>query len=197
MKNIFLFAIAILTTGLVLAGNGNSSTVKVSTEESTLAWEGSKVTGSHNGVIAIKEGNLVVEDNVLKGGSFTIDMETIECLDLEGDWGAKLVGHLESADFFNVAEFKTAMFTITKVTPTQEEGANVQIEGDLTIKGITQSISFPAQVDVLGENATATANFTVDRTKWDIRYGSGSFIDGLGDKMIYDDIKFSIQLNSI
>ena len=179
------FTLAANTTNPVT--NGDTKTVNV--EESTITWTGKKVTGSHTGTINLQSGNLDFENGALVGGSFTIDMNTIVCTDL-GEGGArKLEGHLKSDDFFGVAENPTAGLTITGVEAGEEAGT-YNITADITIKGITKPISFTANV---GES-NATATVTIDRSEFNVRYGSGSFFDNLGDKTIYDDFELVLDV---
>jgi len=125
-------------------------------------------------------------------------MTSINTTDLEGEMKGKLDGHLASEDFFNVAEYKTSTLVINKIRPARpagEKAPNHIVSGDLTIKGITHEIDFPALITYSADGTMmADASFTIDRTKWEIRYGSGSWFDGLGDKMIYDDIEFDLSL---
>ncbi len=171
--------------------------VKVDTNSSQIAWVGKKVTGQHNGTVNIKEGALEMEDGQVTGGSFVIDMTTIDVLDLEGEYKGKLMGHLRSDDFFSVEKFPTAKFVITSIDKSEATDATHFVAGDLTIKGITNKITFPANVTVKNGKANAKASFPLDRTKWQVKYGSGSFFDGLGDKMIYDDFELTVNLSSL
>ena len=181
-----VFAAAALVLG---SYNTNAQDAyKVNSEKSKLEWLSKKVTGQHNGDIVIKEGVLELDGSKITGGEFTIDMNTINCTDLTGEYKGKLEGHLKAPDFFDVTNHATAKFKIKSIT------ADGNVVGDLTIKGITKEISFPATVKVDGKQVRAEANFKIDRTKWDIKYGSGSFFEGLGDKMIYDDIDFTVSL---
>lgn len=164
----------------------------VDTEQSTLIWTGRKVTGEHTGTIKIKEGNLDVNGDKLQGGSFVIDMSTIENDDLEGEYKGKLEGHLKSDDFFGVANHPTAQFVITKAKAKKD--GQYDITGDLTIKNITNEVTFPATVKVSNGQVTADAKIVVDRSKYDVRYGSGSFFDNLGDKTIYDEFDLEVSL---
>ncbi|MFT6036091.1 MAG: polyisoprenoid-binding protein YceI [Marivirga sp.] len=191
----------ILTIGLSLVVVLSAFTllrkeVAIDTNESSIAWVGQKVTGEHNGTVKIKSGALMVEGANITGGNFVIDMASINVLDLEGDMKGKLMGHLKSDDFFSVEKFPTASFKITSVSESEQEGATHYIAGDLTIKGITNKITFPAVVSMVGSKVNAKAKFDLDRTKWNVKYGSGSFFDGLGDKMIYDDFKIELTLSS-
>lgn len=171
--------------------------VKVDTNSSQIAWVGKKVTGQHNGTVDIKEGALEMEDGQVVGGSFDIDMTTVNVLDLEGEYKDKLMGHLRSDDFFSVDKYPTAKFTITSIEESEATDATHFVAGDLTIKGITNKITFPATVTITDGKANAKASFALDRTKWDVKYGSGSFFDGMGDKMIYDDFELTVNLSSL
>ena len=129
------------------------------------------------------------ENGNLTRGKFEIDMTTIRCTDLSGDSQAKLEGHLKSDDFFGVKNYNTATLVAKNFIPNGREG-EYKVIADLTIKGITKEIKFYANV---GEN-NATADITVDRTEFDVRYGSGSFFDNLGDKTIYDNFDLTVNL---
>ena len=159
---------------------------------SSIEWIGKKVTGQHNGTISLKEGVLDIEKGNLKSGKITINMESITCSDLEGDWSQKLVGHLNSADFFDVKNHKTAILEIKEVKNIENNKFNVS--GDLTIKGISKEINFPATIEIKDGKLAAFAEINIDRTLYNIKYGSGKFFEGLGDKMIDDlfTVKFKI-----
>jgi polyisoprenoid-binding protein YceI len=165
----------------------------VSLEQSKVEWVGKKVTGQHNGTVAIKDGSLVIKDGMLKGGEFTIDMTTITSTDLEGEYQQKLNGHLKSADFFGVEKYPEAKFVITDVKESGKNG-RFSVTGDITIKETTKAISFDAQLVNSGEGIVAVADIVIDRSEFDVRYGSGSFFDNLGDKTIYDDFTLSVNL---
>ncbi|MEH0155055.1 YceI family protein [Limibacter armeniacum] len=169
------------------------STYKVDSEASKMEWVGKKVTGQHTGTIKISDGAVEVSDGKLVGGNFTIDMSTINNTDLESaDDKAKLEGHLKSDDFFSVEKFPKATFEIEKAD--EKGGGEYEITGNMTIKGISNKISFPASVTIEDNKLTAAATITVDRTKFDVKYGSGSFFSDLGDKMIYDDFEINLDL---
>lgn len=167
--------------------------MKVDAAASVVSWKGYKVTGSHYGKIAVKQGKLDFKDGNLVGGSFEIDMNSITCEDLSGGGADKLVGHLKSDDFFGSAKYPTAKFVITQVVSRGTPGA-YKITGDLTIKTSTKPIRFNADVKEEGGKYVATAKITVDRSDYDVRFGSGSFFDSLGDKTIYDDFDLDIKL---
>jgi len=163
------------------------------TENSEILWKGHKVTGEHAGTLEFKETDLKFEGTKLIGGSFVVDMTTLKVTDLEGNMAKKLAGHLKSADFFGTGDYPTSKFNITKVEAGEKDN-EYAVTGDLTIKKTTLSINFPVKVVVKNKTFTSTATLKVDRSKFDIRYGSGSFFDGLGDKMIYDEFDLDIKI---
>ena len=154
---------------------------EIKIETSSVTWKGYKVTGSHKGSIALKEGQLSFKDEKLVGGEFVMDMSTIENTDMEGEYKAKLEGHLKSDDFFGVEKFPTASLVFKKVKSTGKN--SYEVTADLTIKDKTNPVTF--DLSVYGNKATA--NIKIDRTKFDVRYGSTSFFDDLQDKAIYDE----------
>ena len=165
-----------------------TQSVEINAANSQIVWNASKVTGTHTGTIQLSKGSLEFKNSKLSGGEFVIDMTTINTTDLEGEWKQKLDGHLKSDDFFGVEKFETASLKITAAKSTGKDSYNVT--GDITIKGITQSVSFPATVT----SDMATAKITLDRTKFNVRYGSNSFFDNLGDKAIHDEFTLDISL---
>ena len=180
-------------------GFAKEESFNVDVKQSKLEWHGKKVTGEHNGLINIKGGMLNFKDAMLVGGQFEIDMTSIVDLDLESEqWNTKLVNHLKSDDWFSVEKFPTATLIITEVNPHKAEkgDANYWIKGDLTIKGITNPIEFAAKVEKTENNVTGSATMIIDRSKFDVRYGSGSFFEGLGDKLIYDEFDMKISLTA-
>jgi polyisoprenoid-binding protein YceI len=195
MKKQILFAalsIAAIGFSAFTTKEGNS-TMSVNVSESKVVWLGKKVTGEHTGNINLKSGDLVINDGKLSGGSFVVDMNSITNSDIENEeYNGKLVGHLKSDDFFGVEKFPTAKFVIKDVK--MQTATKYHIKGDMTIKGITHAVEFPAEISVLEDKAVASASITIDRSKYDVKYGSGSFFDNLGDKMIYDDFTLSITL---
>ena len=169
--------------------------VKVNTDASSLIWTGSKLTSSHQGTINLKSGEIEIKDGKLVGGEFIIDMTSIKNTDIEDEeYRAKLDGHLKSKDFFNVEQFPLATITITKAV--KGDGDFYKVVADLTIKGITHPVTFQANVAINELNFLARAKIKIDRTKWDIKYNSGSFFDGLGDYLILDEIEFDVFLLS-
>lgn len=167
--------------------------VPVDSSASKVVWTASKVTGTHTGTVNVKSGELKMDGGKLTGGSFDMDMTFITCTDLEGEWKDKLVGHLKSADFFGTDKFPTARFVITRAIPIDTKG-NYKVIGNISIKNITKEIRFNAKVAEAGGENTATAKIILDRTDFDVRFGSGSFFDGLGDKTIYDEFELQVSL---
>ena len=172
--------------------------VAIDLEQSKVEWTGEKLTGSHTGTVALRSGQAIIEDGQLVGGKFEIGMDTIVNKDLSDEKdNAKLTKHLKSDDFFGVEAFPVTTFTITKAValPATRGGqANYEISGDLTIKGITLPLTFPAAVEIGDKSAKASATLAVDRTKYNVRYGSGKFFENLGDKLIYDEFKINLDL---
>jgi len=177
----------------------SAETFVVDTEKSSMAWIGKKILGKHNGTIKIKSGKVNYDKDGISG-TFLIDMTTIANLDIENEtYRQKLVDHLKSEDFFSVQKYPASVFKITKSEPAGKGSHgkdSYRISGDLTIKGITHPISFPASVVLNPEGFSALAHFSIDRTKWNIRYGSGSFFKGLGDKAILNEIEFELTIVS-
>jgi polyisoprenoid-binding protein YceI len=170
-----------------------SKDYSVDTKASTLEWTAKKVTGQHTGTIAFGESTLNVEKQKITGGKLTVDMNTIVNTDLtDAGYNQKLIGHLKSDDFFGVAKFPQSTLEVKKVVAKGEK--LYHFNADLTIKGITSPVEFDAEVNEISGQLTATGLLTVNRTKFGIKYGSGSFFEGLGDKMIYDDFTLKFKL---
>ena len=189
-----MMALAIASTAW--AGDKNQSdkgqVYVVDTEASVIQWKGAKVSGEHYGKLSFKGGEIVVANEAIESATVKTDMTTITCEDMEGQWADKLVGHLKSPDFFNVEEHPEARFELTQFE--KGEDGKYKISGNLVIKGISHPVSFPAEVKMTDAKLVAKAKVTFDRTKYDIRYGSGKFFEGLGDKMIYDEVSFDFAL---
>ena len=174
----------------------------ISLSDSKVNWTGKKPGGSHEGFVSLASGELKVDKNEIKGGSFVIDLGSIVNTDLkDADMNDKLVGHLKSADFFDVQKFPTARFEITKVTKLNGNAAagapksTHNIEGNLTIKGVTKKVSFDASINMLNGKLTASSlPFTIDRTQWGVNYQSKSIFAELKDQFIYDEITLAVDL---
>jgi len=160
---------------------------------SYVKWTGYKVTGKHFGKVMLKSGSLEFEGDNLIGGSFEMDMTSITVEDLSGEGAKKLGGHLKSDDFFGVATYPTSKFVITKVVSRGTPGA-YKIIGNLNLKATTKELRFNADIKTVEGKQTAMAKITLDRSEYDIRFGSGSFFENLGDKTIYDEFDLEINL---
>jgi len=198
MKQVaFILSLAVMA-GFAFTNPVEVVSYKVDASGSQVEWVAKKVTGQHNGVVTLQEGSLEYTDGSLSGGSFVVDMTSIAVLDLEGNMKGKLEGHLKSPDFFAVEEFPTATFTITKVIPRGVAG-EYKVEGDLTVKGHTQSVKIPViklEESEAGIKTIEAISLTLDRTDFDVRYGSGTFFSNLGDKTIYDDFELTINVSA-
>lgn len=193
MKQI-LFALSAATLVMVSCQNAPEADQAVATETqapvaaagdtftidatgSKIGWIGTKTGGQHIGSFLLKNGSFTVADGNLTGGSFTIDVNSLAVTDLSGDDKAKLEGHLKSGDFFLADSFPTADFEITGVTPidpatgnSKLAGATHTISGNLTLRGETKNVSFPAIVKIEGNTVSAIADFNIDRTNWGLSY---------------------------
>lgn len=171
------------------------------TEKSKIMWSGNKPTGTHTGTISLASGELMVNEKTMEAGAFSINMKSINVTDLEaGDGKENLEAHLmgtvegKEGDFFNVNEFPTAMFEITSITGDQYKPT---VNGNLTIKGKTNPVSFNATVSYPGDTMfLKSEKFKIDRTKWGVNYGSKSIFDNLGDKFISDEMELQVELHA-
>jgi polyisoprenoid-binding protein YceI len=195
MKKILLSLVLSIGTLFAFATKPHIDNVRVNAESSTVKWIGSKVASSHEGKVSISKGVLSIDHGILVGGEIAIDMRTITNTDMEGGRKQKLESHLKNKDFFNVEAFPLAIIKI--IGAEKGKGNMYEITANLTIKGIEHPITFEADVNINGVNFLAEARIKIDRTKWGIRYGSGSFFEDLGDKMILDEIAFEIFLLSV
>ncbi len=200
MKNVFISKFFVLVLFAFVFHSLNSSaadTYNLDLKKSKIKWIGKKFLGSHWGWVKFKSGTLVFDENRIVSAEFEVDMNSIENEDLKDPAAKnKLIGHLKSDDFFSVAKFPIAKFVLTHSTPLQPEkpnDPNFAITGKMTIKGITQTISFPAKINIENDKIKAKVKIEIDRTKFDIRFGSGSFFENLGDNVIYDN--FTLELN--
>lgn len=165
----------------------------IDTNESVITWEGFMVFSfdkEHKGYLHLSEGDLMIENNKLVGGVAEIDMNSMEFAD-KADKNTP-IKHLKSADYFDVEKFPTSSFTITKVDSVIRE--SIKITGNLTIKGVTNSITFPATIQANDTIVKANGKVVIDRTKWGIRYASGKFYDNLADQAVSDDIELQMKI---
>ena len=176
--------------------NVGSQKLVVDTLASTVAWKGYKPGGSHHGTLGIKQGELSIENGELVSGTFTLDMNKILCEDLtDAKMNEQLVGHLKSADFFDVAKYPEGKFTITTVEKLNDGVNTHRISGNLELKGVSKNITFDANVTNEGTIYKATtATFTIDRTQWGVNYGSKNIFKDLKDSFINDDMEVTITI---
>ncbi len=187
-----LFALSTTAT----AGDG----LKVNADKSKIFWTGKKVTGEHTGTLLIKSGEVELKDGKPARVELDLDMATIKVTDITDEGtNAKLLGHLKSDDFFSVEKNPTGKFVATSFTEikgAKDREPNYTVKGKLTLKGITHDIEFPAMIMVKGNNVVANGNVTFDRTKFEIKYGSGNFFQGLGDKAISDEVALNFVFSA-
>jgi polyisoprenoid-binding protein YceI len=185
MKRIIIFTVIQL---LILNLAAAQEKFSADTALTKLAWLGEKVTGQHTGSIKLKSGWLEWNGNSITGGEILVDMASLK----DSENNTRLEGHLKSDDFFGVAAFPVSKLVITGSTPF-DKGTGV-VNGILTIKGISNPIVFKAAYQKKDEGLWFFANIAVDRTKYNIRYGSGTFFENLGDKTIFDEFKVKVNL---
>lgn len=192
----------------------NASTYSVDKAQSTVTWVGTKPTGRHDGRFPIEEGSLQVENNKVVGGSITFDLNKLDVTDAEisDEDKGKLIGHLHSNDFFDVENHPEAEFVISSVEPIAE-GAAINEEadsefklanpthtvtGNLTLRGTTKSISFPAIINVTDNGVSAQAKFNIDRTNWGVSYGDESAVtDKARDKFIHNKVNLGFDIKAV
>jgi len=172
--------------------HGNEKYVAIDTKESVVTWKGSMLVGtnSHTGYVYLSKGELLIENDELMGGAVEVDMKTIED-DAHGS-DNNLIKHLKDPDFFDVQKFPFSTIAITGTGSITAE--DKQISGNLTIKGITHPVTFPAKVEVKDGIVTAGGRLVIDRTDWGVRYKSGKFYDLLADQTMSDSIEFNIKI---
>lgn len=184
-----ILKLAIILAFIAGTGTINKNEMKtIKTSESAANWTGKKFGGSHTGTIKLSSGTLEFEDSDLVGGNFVIDMSSIDVTDLTGENKGKLEGHLESEDFFNTQSHPKATLNFTDVK--KKTDGIYTVTSDLTIKDKTNPLIFDLTVDA----TTATTKLVIDRSKYDVKYGSKSFFSGLGDNFIYDDFEVDVKL---
>lgn len=195
--------LGVIVTGIINVSYGqNSRSIAnekylIDKKESVVTWKGSmavvnELFGSrgHTGFVSISKGELMIKKNKLVGGKVEVDMNSIA--DEKHGTENNLVDHLKSPDFFDVKKFPIATFAITKVA--SANGENVKVTGNLTIKGITHAVTFPAKIEIKGGIVNANGKVIIDRTQWDVRYKSGKFYDNLADEAISDSIEFDMKI---
>jgi polyisoprenoid-binding protein YceI len=188
------FVLLLALASFVTINKGLQNAV-IDTNASQVEWTGKKLTGEHYGFINISKGNLEFKGSKLSGGSFELDMNSITCTDIKDEKSnTRFVNHLKSDDFFSVDLFPVSKFEITKAVHKGSE--NYEITGNLTIKEITHPLTFSAVVSNKEGKVTATANLKFDRSKYNVKFGSKSFFENIGDKLVYDDVEMKVKLVS-
>ena len=167
-----------------------NGTYALAIDKSVVSWGGLRLDGDHRvGTLKLAEGSVTAAGGQLTAGTFTIDMNSLA----ESGHNAGVEKHLKSDDFFGVGKYPTAVFTLTKPVEIDESGSGT-VTGNLQLHGMTKEISFPSLVKVVGGELTAVANFNLDRTLWNVKYGSGKFFKSLGNKLIKDDMEVGLRL---
>ncbi|NOU59027.1 YceI family protein [Marinifilum caeruleilacunae] len=185
MKKLSLLIVLLMAASVSVFAQKN----EVKVNESVVKWTGTKIGGSHYGEIELESGYFEFKNEQIVGGEVVMDMNSITVTDIEdAGYNQKLVGHLKSDDFFGVEKFSKSKFVVSKAT--KFSNGSAKVSGELTIKGKTESLSF----DVKKDGDRYTAQLKVDRSKYDVRYGSNSFFDNLGDKAIGDIFTLDITL---
>lgn len=190
--------LGIIFMNAVISFNVMASSYEIDKNESRVKWTGKKVTGHHYGTINLKKGTIEMEDGVIRSGIFEMDMSSIVNEDLKNEAiNKKLVDHLKSDDFFSVDKYPVSTLVVKEVKAYNEE--EFLFLGDLSIKGITKPVTFKAVIRNQNGKLTANGSIEIDRTLYDIRYGSGKFFASLGDNMIYDTftLDFSVVANNV
>ena len=189
MKTTFKFIITITFT-LISISFSYSQSLNANKTQSLIRWYGEELTGkTHFGNLSFKEGQIELQDGLIIGGNFVVNMTSLSVEDLSGGSKARLEGHLRSDDFFSVDKYPEATLKISQKA--KVEGDVQKLYGELTIKGIKHAVDFSI---ILVDKKTATANLTFDRSKYNVRFRSGSFFENLGDKLILDDIRMEVSL---
>jgi len=186
----FTFVMGIL---LLNTSTFAQKSMRLKTDQSKVEWTGKKVTGEHNGAVLLKSGSLIMKGANVIGGEFVMDMSSITNKDITNEkYRENLVNHLKSPDFFSVVKFPEAKFVVTG-SKTEKNGM-LMVKGKLTIKGITNPLEFGVDTHKHGESYHMSGVMVIDRTKYDIKYGSGSFFDNLGDRTISDNFELKFDL---
>lgn len=194
MKKLRVLTLAAITflTSTAFAHEGHYS---INTGSTTIEWLGEKVGGEHKGMISIKKGDLHFDGDKLSKVSIVMDMTSITCTDIENaEYNAKLIRHLQSDDFFSTASNPEATFTSTSVKLLDAKTGKYEVVGNMTIKGKSHEQKFEVIATKEGDKVNASAKIVIDRSNYDVKYGSKSFFEGLGDKVIYDDFNLTVKM---
>ncbi len=189
---LILIAVMIISSHSVL----KAQTYKADPDKTVIIWHGKKIAGEHTGTIQLKSGNLEVEDSKPVSGTVIIDMRSLKDTDIENDgMREKLEEHLKSDDFFSVEKYPESRLEITGAERTN--GGPVTVKGNITIKGITEAIEFTTNMNDYDEALIFTGHIDIDRTLFDVRYGSKKFFDNIGDAAINDIFNIDYELHMV
>ncbi|MGE3611599.1 MAG: YceI family protein [Bacteriovoracaceae bacterium] len=193
MKMLLTLVLSLTTLGAFAKAKPTAQVFKIDPKVTTIDWLGKKVTGQHNGKISIKSGSLTVNGDLITAGEIVVDMNSIVCEDItDKEYNTKFIGHMKSNDFFDTEKFPEAKLVIKNSKKTDK---GLEVQGDLTMRGKTAPVTFLATVKA-GSDYKASTTLVLDRTQWDLKYGSGKFFQGLGDKMIHDEFTLNIDLTA-
>lgn len=196
MRELAFISLFIFLSFVSMAQKTDVEKIDIDLTQSKLEWTGKKLGGEHYGEIQLTSGYLTFTKKKLTGGTFEMDMTSITCVDItDAKSNKRLVDHLKSEDFFSVARFPKSTLTITKVE--SKSATEYLVTGDLTIKSKTNPITFTAKINTIGNQTIAEAALVFDRSKYDVRFGSQSFFENLGDKLVYDDVDIRVKLVAI
>ena len=201
MKKAILLTVT-LAAFILMAFTGknlHTEVYKVDTKLSSLEWYAEKVNGKHNGTIMFSGGE-ISNDHGKLSATFEVDMTSIACADLTGEYKTKLENHLKSDDFFGSVKYPKAIFSTTSITPikdAKEGGFTHTVKANLTIKDKTNEISFDAVIKMEGNKIACLGTAVVDRSKFDVKYGSKTFFPDIADKMIYDEFKLKFTVVAV
>ena len=192
MKLVFITLLTFLSF-TSLAQKARTEKIDIDLKQSKLEWTGKKLGGEHYGEIQLASGYLTFTKNKLTGGAFEMDMASITCVDITDEKSNKrLVDHLKSEDFFSVVRFPKSTFTIIKVE--SKSATEYMVTGNLTIKGKTNPTTFTTKLNTVNNQTVAEATMVFARSKYDVKFGSQSFFENLGDKLVYDDVDMKVTL---
>ncbi len=196
-----------LDAGFSVEGNGREEKCEdpreggyaIDTEQSEIRWTGRNLTGSHTGTLKLLSGTIEVENGRATRGVFVVDMHSISDKSVEDSEMRRLLqSHLASDDFFDVQRFPTAEFRLTRIAPMERAAAgspNSEVSGELVMKGVCREISFRAVTAPMPDGRLAAeAHFDIDRTQWNVLYGSGKFYEKLGKHLVHDDVTVELKI---
>lgn len=195
MKKRFLISTQMLIVASLLMPGLTAQEFKADLAKTNLTWEGKGVGKSHTGTVKLKAGTLMLKAGIPDNGLFVFDMTSLVNTDLSGNMADRLIGHLASDDFFGVETYPEVKFKV--LGSKALDGGKLLVKGELTIKGKTNPIEFTSEVMKSGDSYMFKGSVEVDRSLFDVKYGSGKFFENLGDKAINDifTLDFDLYVN--